>query len=159
MSSSAPNTGSRIGAELPTFTDGPSIYVFARSARSLNIDAMGLFELNFSQRAFQYYGTIRDFGRNYRDMRRANTINADKYFHCKANCQATQRGPYGESAACAILDIREAFDQYIKGDPVSASEADQTANRYSRTRAAQSSNQACGAFCSYYRPSGLSEKY
>lgn len=37
-------------------------------------------------------GAIDDFWRNYNDMRNANTIGGDKYFHCKANCEAARRG-------------------------------------------------------------------
>ena len=37
-----------------------------------------------------YIGAVGDFLGKYRDMREANTIGADKYFHCKANCEATQ---------------------------------------------------------------------
>ena len=32
--------------------------------------------------------TVGIFAKNYFDMREANTIGADKYFHCKANAQA-----------------------------------------------------------------------
>lgn len=31
-------------------------------------------------------GAAEDMRRNYNDMKEANTINADRYFHCKANC-------------------------------------------------------------------------
>ena len=34
---------------------------------------------------------LRDMNRNYWDMKRDNTINADDYFHCKANYEATSR--------------------------------------------------------------------
>ena len=29
-------------------------------------------------------------------MRQADTINGDKYFHCKANCEASRRGKWGK---------------------------------------------------------------
>jgi uncharacterized protein RhaS with RHS repeats len=32
------------------------------------------------------------FARNYRDMRQANTIDSDLYFHCMANCEAANEG-------------------------------------------------------------------
>lgn len=44
-----------------------------------------------------------DFLNNYMNMRNANTIGADKYFHCMANCQASQRGPGGQAAARGIF--------------------------------------------------------
>ena len=94
----------------------------------------------------QISGATRDFVRNYNDMRAANTIGADKYFHCKANCEATQRGWVGEKTACTISDTREAVDQYVKMDPASASQADQVANMAGRSGA--SSGGACAAVCS-----------
>ena len=36
--------------------------------------------------AQQRLGAGQDFARNYNNMRQANTIGADKYFHCVANC-------------------------------------------------------------------------
>ena len=105
----------------------------------------------------QAEGAYRDFLRNYGDMRDANTINADKYFHCKANCEATKRGPIGEDMACRISDAREWFDQYVKGDPASASAADQAANLYGRSNA--SSAATCEAVCATLRPNGLPSRY
>ncbi|MFZ4878863.1 RHS repeat-associated core domain-containing protein, partial [Janthinobacterium sp. Mn2066] len=104
----------------------------------------------------QIRGAVGDFLRNYNDMRTANTIGADKYFHCKANCEATQRGSIGKSAACVISDGREAVDQYIKMDPASASAADQVANQAGRSGA---SSGACETVCGAFRPAGLSNGY
>ena len=101
----------------------------------------------------QAAGATQDFLRNYSDMRAANTIGADKYFHCKANCEATQRGWVGEKTACVISDTREAVDQYLKMDRASASQADQVANMAGRSGAA--SGRACEAVCSAFRPRGL----
>lgn len=106
----------------------------------------------------QVTGAIGDFQRNYQNMRDANTVGGDKYFHCMANCQATRRGPAGESAACTISDVREWTDQYIKGDPVSASLADQAANVIGRN-GALSSSQSCSSACSGFRPNGLPLRY
>ncbi|MGX2032766.1 MULTISPECIES: hypothetical protein [Methylocaldum] len=99
-----------------------------------------------------------DFLRNYRDMRDANTIGGDKYFHCKANCEATRRGKYGEATACTISDTREWFDQNIKGDPASASAADQIANTAGRS-GGNSSPLSCDLVCSPFRPNGLPANY
>lgn len=99
-----------------------------------------------------------DFGRNYKDMVDAGWIDGDKYFHCKANCQATRRGEYGESAARAISEARELFDEHIKGDPPSAGQADQAANRFGRA-AAKSSPAGCDMACSPLRPRGLPLRY
>jgi hypothetical protein len=107
----------------------------------------------------------KDFGENYQDMREANTIGADKYFHCKANCEAAARGPTGEDTAENISNLREQTDQAIKGDPPEASAADQEANQTGREagREVQGSGQdaepICRAACDEYRPEALDEKY
>jgi uncharacterized protein RhaS with RHS repeats len=103
-------------------------------------------------------GSGRDFARNYGDMRAANTINADKYFHCKANCQAARRGSTGQTMACMISDGREWFDQYLKGDPPQASQADQAANAYGRAWGSGTQT-SCEMACSQYRPVGLPLAY
>lgn len=107
--------------------------------------------------ANQISGAARDFGRNYNDMRTANTIGADKYFHCKANCEAAQRGWVGKATACVISDAREGVDQYVKMDPASASQADQVANMAGRSGAG--SGGACEAVCGAFRPNGLPSGY
>ena len=106
----------------------------------------------------QVVGAMGDFQRNYQNMRDANTIGGDKYFHCMANCQATRRGPAGESMACNISDAREWTDQNIKGDPASASLADQAANAIGRSEGLASS-QSCSAVCGGFRPRGLPSRY
>jgi hypothetical protein len=113
---------------------------------------------NYLHPGEDYIGASRDFLRNYRDMRDANTKGADKYFHCKANCEAAQRGNKGEKMACWISDGREWFDQNIKGDPASASAADQVANQYGRSQGV-ASPQACSQLCAPYRPNGLPAQY
>lgn len=96
--------------------------------------------------------------KNYNDMRDANTIGGDKYFHCKANCEASKRGKEGQAMACLISDTREWVDQNIKGDPASASAADQVANHYGRSQGA-SSGSSCQEICSPFRPNGLPGRY
>ncbi len=44
-------------------------------------------------------GAFGDFTKNYFDMREAKTNEADKYFHCKANYEATERGWVGQRMA------------------------------------------------------------
>lgn len=101
-------------------------------------------------------GGIGDFIGNYSDMRNANTIGGDKYFHCKANCEAAQRGEGGKDAAQCISDAREYSDQHWpKNDPPSASEADQKANHYGRTNGGSNKSANCANICDVYRPHGL----
>jgi len=53
---------------------------------------------------------VGDFLRNYIGMQEARTIGADKYFHCTANCEATERGFGGFYAANLISIGREIYD-------------------------------------------------
>jgi RHS repeat-associated protein len=104
-------------------------------------------------------GSMEDFARNYNDMRTANTIDGDKYFHCKANCEAAQRGTDGESTAKLIADTREWVDQNIKGDSARASDADQVANYSGRNAGAFNPTQSCVSLCARFRPNGLDPKF
>jgi RHS repeat-associated protein len=58
---------------------------------------------------YNYWRGVGDFIETYVDMREANwkAPGTDKYFHCKANCEAAQRGPGGVDAACTVSDTRE----------------------------------------------------
>ena len=106
-----------------------------------------------------YDEAIKDFLKNYKDMREANTIGADKYFHCKANCEATRNGDGGEAAACDISDTREWVDQNLKGSPASDSILDQQANKSGRLAAKNLPSLSCSDICAPFRPSGLPKKY
>ncbi len=92
------------------------------------------------------------------NMRNANTIGADKYFHCKANCEAARRGSVGDAMACMISDTREWVDQNIKGNPASASQADQLANSFGRGQGGRTIL-PCDVACIFYRPNGLPAQY
>ena len=66
---------------------------------------------------------------NYIDMRFfANFKNQDKYFHCKANCEASKRGAGGKAAATIVSTTREGADMLLKGDSILDSAADCKAN-------------------------------
>jgi RHS repeat-associated protein len=92
------------------------------------------------------------FWQNYRDMREANTIGADHYFHCMANCQASRCGGVGVLTAHVISDAREWFDLNVKRDPERAAYDDQVANRTGRNG---NSRWSCEAVCAGFRPNGL----
>lgn len=51
-----------------------------------------------------------DLASNYVEMRNRNVKGADKYFHFKGHCEATQRGPGGELASEIIGQGREIVD-------------------------------------------------
>lgn len=98
------------------------------------------------------------FYRNYMDMRDANTVGSDKYFHCKANCEATRFGPSGEATAISLSDLREWDDATRKGDTPAMCRADQAANAFGRSESL-ASPAACSAICSAFRPNGLPSQY
>lgn len=60
-------------------------------------------------------GGARDMWRAYRDMREANYIGADKYFHARGNYDAARRGPGGAWAAKVISDAREGWQSRVSG--------------------------------------------
>ena len=115
----------------------------------------------------QIFGAISDFIRNYNDMKKANTKGADKYFHSKANCQASQRGELGAIVAKGISDLRELSDSYknvyIKGmsaaESVKDSAEDQQANEYGRKQGIENPYNYCRDLVEIYRPNGLPDKY
>ena len=115
----------------------------------------------------QIVGTISDFIRNYNDMKEANTIGADKYFHSKANCDGSKRGELGATVAKAISDFREFTDLFknvlLKGmtiaESLEDSKTDQEANEYGREQGRKYPNQDSRESVKIYRPNGLPERY
>jgi hypothetical protein len=105
----------------------------------------------------QTLDAINDFLGNYFDMREANTIGADKYFHCLANCQAAEEGGNGEFTSRVISESREQIDEHIKRDPRSACDADRAANDHGRSGGRSGGD--CREVCSGFRPRGLHEGY
>lgn len=106
-----------------------------------------------------------DFWKNYMDMREADTIDADKYFHCKANYEATKRGWEGFAAAVSVSNLREAVDLIVDspGDGVVPTVKDvmkdQRANKYGRDSSRFSGYTSAREACAIFRPKGLNEKY
>lgn len=115
----------------------------------------------------QIFGTVSDFIENYNDMKEANTIGADKYFHSKANCDGSQRGELGAEVAKGISDLREYADSfknvYIKGmteaESAKDSAEDQEANEYGREQGRQNPGDYCGDMVDIFRPNGLPPQY
>ncbi|NXA81351.1 SAA protein, partial [Thryothorus ludovicianus] len=94
-------------------------------------------------------GGAKDMLRAYLDMREANYIGADKYFHARGNYEAARRGPGGAWAARVISDAREAIQTRGSGRGAEDSRLDQEANRWGRN----------GGDPNRYRPKGLPSKY
>jgi serum amyloid A protein len=106
-----------------------------------------------------FTGAAYDFSKNYYDMRQANFLKSDKYFHAKANFQATQRGPGGSFFAEHFSNLREIWDQNVKGYPRWDSEADQKANMYGRNQANFFAPYDFRDALKLYRPPLLPTKY
>jgi hypothetical protein len=103
-------------------------------------------------------GATIDFARNFANVRGADTINGDKYFHCMANCEGSSRGPGGVFASENLSNLREYLDQNVKGDSAAACEQDQVANRAGRSGAG-SVVLACKQVCGGFVPNGLPQRY
>ena len=73
-------------------------------------------------------GAMSDFLEAYADMYAANFKGTDKYFHCVANCAASDRGWVGLGFAKLFSELREFTDQYLKRDPASVCDEDRHAN-------------------------------
>lgn len=105
---------------------------------------------------------VYDFMRAYREMRQANWVGSDKYFHAKANFNASRRGPGGSRAATHLSNLREILDQRIKGDSRQDSREDQEANLYGRNMGWQhryNSNADPRTILRRYRPHNLPNRY
>ena len=101
------------------------------------------------------YGDMR---RNYDAMIEADTIGADRYFHCRANCEASQRGPIGGAVATGMSELREIYGM-VKGDGFTDQLRDQVANRFGRRSPSEPNFKDCNASCERFAPPALSEKY
>ena len=101
-----------------------------------------------------FYPALYDMAKTYIEMRIANTKCSDKYFHCMANCRASQRGPAGVTASKMVSNAREYYGVHLNGDDPADSAEDQTANAYGRCPGVD-----CKSRCAKYRPKALSYEY
>lgn len=115
----------------------------------------------------QLLGTVNDFMRNYNEMKEANFIGADKYFHAKANCEGAQRGKFGELTAKSIGDLRELTDLFrnilTKGYSLKTTLEDKRedleANKYGREQGRKYPNGNNKVLVDKYRPAKLPPNY
>ncbi|MGO7400313.1 hypothetical protein ACCS88_21015 [Rhizobium ruizarguesonis] len=99
---------------------------------------------------------------NYSEMRSANVIGADKWFHCMGNCEATKSGLGGFYAANVVSVGREMVDVYfknvaLKGMTMNASVKDCREDLHSDFVGSIGglSGTRCSTVCSTYRVNGL----
>ncbi|XP_028372063.1 serum amyloid A protein-like isoform X1 [Phyllostomus discolor] len=126
-----------------------TVIIFCSLVLGVSTEGWGTFLREAAQGA-------KDMWRAYSDMREANYIGADKYFHARGNYDAAQRGPGGAWAAKVISDAREQsqrvtdlFKHGNSGHGVEDSRADQRANQWGRS----------GKDPNHFRPEGLPDKY
>jgi Serum amyloid A protein len=108
---------------------------------------------------FQAGNAAGAFARGLLDTVVADTVDGDKYFHCKANCEATRAGPWGEVAAGALSLLREASDPRNVLDGFADARADDAANRQGRKVGRASPEQSCSDACASLRPAALPKRY
>lgn len=105
-------------------------------------------------------GGAGDFVKTYFEMREANHLNSDKYFHAKANFLAASRGEGGTWMAIRLSNIRESLDmRWPKNDSYQQSIADQMANRFGRDQAQFYNRSNFLDALQKYRPNNLPAKY
>ena len=141
--------GEEYGKHLPECennVDKDYAYMYAKRAewQTLLHDILGLLNP-----ANAFLNTLRIFVSNYIELLyhayHLKEFEMDKYYHSKANCEATQQmGIIGEKSAMFLSDQKEKFDQwnniYAKSHKISIEEAiadserDQVANRLGRER-------------------------
>ncbi len=88
------------------------------------------YRLDFTR---DFMGGINDFRRQFITMTfKENLANSDKYFHSKANFDASRRGPGGEYSAEKMSNLREIIDQRFDGQSREDAMLDHEANKYGR---------------------------
>ena len=139
--------GDEYGKHLPNCennVDEDYAYMYAKRAERLTLlhDIIGLINP-----VAAFANTLRIFISNYKELlHHAYNLKEkemDKYYHSKANCEATQEmGIIGEKSAEFLSNAKELYDQYTYvhthkvtiEEAIADSERDQVANRLGRER-------------------------
>jgi uncharacterized protein RhaS with RHS repeats len=165
-----PQLGRFISEDPIGFEGGINLYAYVKNKVINRKDARGLDDadkpwyvedrpaplfpsMSCSDANWGFVGAIGDFFNNYTDMIQANFIDSDKFFHCMANCEAAHRGAQGRWIAYGTSELREIFDERIKGDPRAACDEDRVANNVGRLGGRGC--RPCSDVCFSFMPPGL----
>ena len=121
----------------------------------------------FMAKLTQISESTADFLVNYNLMIKADTHNADKYFHCKANCQAAKKGAFGYGTSYVLSYGREILggiediiiDGHDSGATKEDSIADEKANDHGRKAGRRNPDIDCKNACKDFRPKALKPKW
>ncbi len=108
-----------------------------------------------------------DFARTYNEMLNAEFKYSDKYFHAKANCQASQRGIMGNIVAEALSLFREIeegtrkvlFEGADLVEQIEDAQRDLEANKFGRMQGSRFPEMDCRDILDKYRPKSLPTEY
>jgi len=159
------NTFAYVGADPIIYYDFYGLFIYGSGA-PFPAEALGIWVGGWFNNLKCYLKSAYNFAGSYMDMQNATNWTGadwnnneygwqgqDKYFHCRANCEAAQLGPCGEDAADCISDARERHDR-SKGDSAQDSMEDQTANMWGRQEGAANTKGDCRELCRPWRPGG-----
>ncbi len=104
-------------------------------------------------------GAAGDMVRNYSDMLEAGFIGGDKYFHCKEIAKPRSAGCWVAGRRRKMSDLREIYQQRVKGETRKDAVEDQRANHLGRNGAQLYPERSCQEICRPVRPNGLPGGY
>ena len=85
---------------------GPNFYLYVSNKTTGRMDPLGLWPWPVAPCPFEYQIGANDMYINYERMKQRNWKGDDLYYHCMANCQATNEGPCGAFAAKLLSFFR-----------------------------------------------------
>jgi RHS repeat-associated protein len=128
-----PTLGRFISEDPLEFAASTNLYAYVNNNPVFYVDPFGLQAVPPSSSVYsegdvwaQAGQGSADMWKNFRRMQERGWQNADKYYHCMGNCQATNRGPGGAAAARIISDLRTWRSTYTEPNDW---RKDQEANR------------------------------